>query len=133
MKTVKTFNMTAKRIEALKFVQQADAKRTDRGRFRGVLVGYLAQNVLASNDEYWQKLHAKSGGRRHLWAQAATRMGAGYCKPLVERGLLSFHREDVGYGSVTITEAGIKAIADWDAKNDPANQPLDVVIARCIE
>lgn len=104
MKT-KTFNLTDKRVEALRYI----------AAHPGVYVCGVAENVLS---------------KRPLWAQAATRMGAGYCKALQEQGLVIINtRVDCGYGRVTITPKGVARLAEIDA----VKNSLGAVLARCVE
>lgn len=116
-KKLKTFNLTEKRVEALRYIE----------KHPGVYVCGVAQEVLASRDEYWSKTPT---GVRPLWNQAATRMGAGYCKVLQEQGLVTIDTHvDYGYGKVTISDKGVAKLREIDAQNNS----LDAVLARCVE
>ena len=94
MQPKKPFNITPKRLEALRFL--ADHSR-------GVYVSYIADAILTSQ---WRRDH-KSG----FTAQQATRSGAGYATPLIEAGLVEKRDTDYGWGIVSITDAGRAAIA----------------------
>ena len=55
-------------------------------------------------------------GRNYGWTrQGAARWGGGYIRPLVTAGLISFRSEAYGVGTVSITDAGRKALADHEA------------------
>lgn len=112
----KDLNITPKRLLALKYL--ADKPN-------GVYVCGLADAILTSE---WRREH-KTG----FSAQQATRSGAGYAIPLINAGLVRKQRTDYGWGMVFLTDAGHKVIAAHDAANNPANQPLDAVLARCVE
>lgn len=86
----KDFNLTEKRIKALHYI----------AAHPGCTVGAVAQEILAG--------HRKRG----LWAQQATRAGAGYCIKLVDAGLLNVRYAEVGWGVVTLTPPGRKMLMD---------------------
>lgn len=110
-----TFNITAKRLEALRFI----------GQRPGVLVGCVADNVLARTRE--------DGSVRSMWSQAATRSGAGYCKQLASAGLVRIDTFQVrsGYGRVSLTAAGQAVLDEADAAANASRRSLDAVLARC--
>ena len=108
----KSLNITPTRLKALKFL----ASKTG-----GVYVSALADAILTS--EYRRKI--KSG----FTAQQSTRSGAGCAVPLIRAGLVQKRATTYGWGIVSITDAGLKLLAE----QDPANQPLDAVLERCIE
>jgi hypothetical protein len=111
-------NITPKRLKALELIAGSkDAK--------GLIVGYIAQELLTG--DYKQQTG------RGLWPQQATRSGAGYVIPLVKAGLLRVWPESIGWGTVSITDAGRKVLAAHKAANDPANMPLEAVIARAVD
>lgn len=111
-------NLTSKRIQALELV--AGIKDP-----RGCYVSHISEKILTS--EYRKEI--KSG----FAAQQATRSGAGYAVPLIKAGLLRKHRTTYGWGTVSITEAGLKALAEHHAAQNPANMPLEVVISRALQ
>lgn len=101
-----TFNLTPKRLQALRLIQ----KHPD------CYVGHVAQEVLAG--EY--------RGKRGLWAQQATRMGAGYCQKLQEAGLVRINTyTQFGYGTVHLTKLGEDTLRESDT--------LEAAVARSIE
>ena len=97
------FNLTPKRIEALRFLE---------GRQGGVYVSLLADALLTS--EYRRKVGSGFA------AQQATRSGAGYAVPLIKAGLVSKKATPFGWGVVSITEAGRKVLSDLDAQQGGA-------------
>ena len=111
-------NLTPKRIQTLELVAGIRDPK-------GCYVSHIADVVLTS-DYRKEKRHGFA-------AQQSTRSGAGYAIPLIKAGLLRKHRTTYGWGTVTITDAGRKVLADHKAANDPANMPLDAVIARAVE
>ena len=111
----KGLNLTPKRLQALQVVSACK---------EGCYVSHIADKVLTS--EYRRK------NNTGFWAQQATRSGAGYVIPMIKAGLLRKWRTEHGWGRVTLTDAGRKVLSDIDAANDPANQPLDAVLERCI-
>lgn len=108
----KSFNLTPKRIEALRFL---------RSRPSGVYVRMLAQEVLVG--EYRRRINSGFS------AQQATRSGAGCAVPLIKAGLVKKEATTFGWGIVSITDAGIKALDDLDSQQ----QSLDAVLGRCID
>lgn len=99
------FTMTKRRIDALRYIQKNP----------GVYVGGVADNVLAT---------------RRLWPQAATRLGAGYCKALQTAGMVKIDTHvGFGYGRVTITPEGVRVLD----LHEGADSSLDAVLARCCE
>lgn len=102
------FNLTPKRVEALRFIQ----KHPD------CYVGAVAEAVLVG--EYRRKNN--SG----FWSQMATRSGAGYCQKLRDAGLITINTHtDYGYGRVRLTQFGEDTLKDSDS--------LDAAIARSVE
>lgn len=108
----KQFNLTPKRVDALRFL---------RSRPSGVYVRMLAQEVLVG--EYRRRVNSGFS------AQQATRSGAGYAVPLIKAGLVKKEATTYGWGIVSITAAGIKALDDLDAQQ----LPLEAVLDRCFE
>lgn len=106
------FHLTPKRIEALRLL---------RSRTAGVYVRMLAQEVLVG--EYRRRINSGFS------AQQATRSGAGYAVPLIKAGLVKKEATTYGWGIVSITAAGIKALDDLDAQQ----LPLEAVLDRCFE
>lgn len=90
----------------------------------GCYVSHIAESILTS--DYRKEM--KSG----FAAQQATRSGAGYAIPLIKAGLLRKNRTTYGWGTVSITEAGLTALAEHKAAQDPANLPLEVVVGMSI-
>lgn len=86
------FNMTPKRLAALKLIAEHP----------GCPVGYVAQHVLCGE---W-----KTENGHRLWPQQATRAGAAYCLALKGAGLVTIKRAEIGFGDVTLTDAGRAAI-----------------------
>lgn len=115
MQSSKPFNLTAKRLEALRYL--ADHPR-------GVYVSGLAEAILTSQ---WRREH-QSG----FTAQQATRSGAGYALPLIKAGLVSKRDTDYGWGVVSITDAGLSAITRAEKSGAgatttaPGNQLLEL-------
>ena len=108
------FNLTPTRIKALEYlVDKPD----------GVYVSGLADAVLTS--EYRRK------SNYGFSAQQATRSGAGCAVPLIKAGLVRKRNTQYGWGIVSLTEAGHAALASHKATQDPANQSLDAVLAKC--
>ena len=102
------FNLTPKRLEALRFIQ----KHPD------CYVGAVAEAVLTG--EYRRKHNTG------FWSQMATRSGAGYCQKLRDAGLITINTlTDYGYGTVRLTLLGENTIKDSDS--------LEAVIARSVE
>ncbi|MNK80465.1 hypothetical protein D3C87_1001800 [compost metagenome] len=92
-----TFNLTAKRIQALEFIE----------KHPGCMVGAVAQKILAGHRT----------GKSGLWSQQATRAGAGYCQALEKQGLVTIDRYvDCGYGEVRITCKGRDVIRSSQAQ-----------------
>lgn len=112
----KELNITPTRLKALQYL----ATKPD-----GVYVCALADQILTS--EYRRKI--KSG----FTAQQATRSGAGCAVPLIRAGLARKRDTTYGWGIVSITDAGLKVLAEHEAADDPAKQPLDAVLERCIQ
>lgn len=112
----KELNITPTRLKALQYL----ATKPD-----GVYVRALANQLLVS--EYRRNI--KSG----FSAQQATRSGAGCAVPLIRAGLLVKRDTEYGWGIVSITDAGLKIVAEHEAASEPAEQTLEAVLERCIE
>lgn len=90
-------NLTPKRIEALRLIRDNP----------GCYVCLIANRLLAGD--------RKSG----LWAQQATRSGAGYCIKLEKAGLVDINRHtEHGFGKVTLTQYGHQALEAADKQTD---------------
>lgn len=112
---LKELNITPTRLKALQYL----ATKPD-----GVYVRALADQLLVS--EYRRKV------RIRFSAQQATRSGAGCAVPLIRAGLVRKRDADYGWGIVSITDAGLKIVAEHEAASDLDRQSLDSVLERCI-
>jgi hypothetical protein len=109
-------NLTPTRLKALQYLASKPA---------GVYVSALADEVLTS--QYRQTI---SSGFK---AQRATQAGAGCAVPLIRAGLVHKQHTTYGWGIVSITDAGLKLLADHPAAQESVHQSLDDVIARCVD
>ena len=110
------FNLTSKRIEALRLISARPGIRCDT----------LADTVMPRL--------GRSGNVIGFTAQGATRTGAGYCIALEKAGLIKINTYMVrgGYGECFITDAGLDALAESDRKATEGDNTLDAVVSRCI-
>lgn len=94
---MKTFNLTEKRIEVLRWLS---------GIPEPVYVGGIADKCLPRP--------LCNGRPLHYWPQQATRTGAGYARPLAEAGLVIVRNATYGWGLVQLSEEGLAVLVAYD-------------------